>query len=199
MRVAIVRYNAGNVQSVVFAVRRLGLDPVWTDDPEELARADRVIFPGQGEASSAMKYLRARKLDETIRDLRQPVLGICLGLQLMCSSSEENDTECLGILPNRVRRFEDKLKVPHIGWNSIEGLRGTLFSGVPEGAFTYFAHSYYVEASESSTAVTTYSNEFSAAVELGNYRAVQFHPEKSGAVGDRILANFLRGEEQEPC
>ena len=193
MRVAVVKYNAGNIQSVMFAIRRLGFDPVWTDDPDELRRADRVIFPGQGEASSAMAYLRERELDAVLRGLQQPVLGICLGLQLMCKSSEENDTQCLGILPNRVLRFDDTMKVPHVGWNSIEGIRGSLFDGIKDGAHVYFAHSYYVESGLSSTAETQYSVRFASAVEAGNFHAVQFHPEKSGPVGERILQNFLTG------
>jgi glutamine amidotransferase len=193
MNVAVVKYNAGNVLSVMFAIRRLGLEPVWTDDPEELRSADRVIFPGQGEASSAMAYLRARGLDEVLTGLSQPVLGICLGLQLMCRWSEENDTRCLGILPHDVRLFDDSLKVPHVGWNAIDGLTGSLFGGVDDGAFAYFAHSYYVETGENVTAFTDYSTRFASAVQVRNFQAVQFHPEKSGEVGERILRNFLSG------
>ena len=166
-------------------------EPLWTDDPEELNGADRVIFPGQGEASSAMEYLRARGLDETLRQLKQPVLGICLGLQLMCSSSEENDTECLGILPNRVLRFDDTMKVPHVGWNAIHDLRGDLFRDITDGEYAYFAHSYYVESNRNATAISHYSTSFAAAVAVDNFQAVQFHPEKSGAVGETILKNFL--------
>ncbi len=191
MKVAIVRYNAGNVQSVIFAVRRLGFDPVWTDDETELRSADKVIFPGQGEASSAMAYLRDRGLDRTLLELKQPVLGICLGLQLMCSYSEENNTECLGLIPNRVIRFDDNLKVPHIGWNSIESVRGPLFDDISDGVHAYFAHSYYVELGLTTTAETSYSARFSAALSVDNFVGVQFHPEKSGPVGERILGNFL--------
>lgn len=191
MKVAVVKYNAGNVQSVMFALRRLGVEPIWTDNSDELRTSDRVIFPGQGEASSAMRYLRDRGLDRVLSGLTQPVLGICLGLQLMCARSEENDTACLGIMPNRVRRFDATMKVPHVGWNSVRGLRGRLFKDIPEGAFAYFAHSYYVEADPDMTAFTDYSVRFASAVESQNFSAVQFHPEKSGEIGATVLENFL--------
>lgn len=201
MKVAIVKYNAGNVQSVRFAIERLGVQSIWTDDSEELRRADRVIFPGVGEASSAMRYLRQRGLDEVICSLRQPVLGICLGLQLFCRHSEENDTTCLGIFDAEVRKFQNSqsqipncqsLKVPHIGWNKLCNLRGALFEGVAEESFAYFVHSYYAEENLATVATTDYGVTFSAALHRDNFYAVQFHPEKSSAVGQKILSNFLK-------
>lgn len=191
MTVAIVKYNAGNVRSVIFALRRLGIEPKWTDDPAELKSADKVIFPGVGEARSAMRYLSERGLDRVIRDLSQPVLGICLGLQLMCSTSEENDTIGLGIFPYEVRKFEPKLKVPHIGWNSIAELRGPLFAGVDDGSFAYFVHSFYAVPGDRDAATTDYVTLFASAIQSDNFFGVQFHPEKSGLVGQRILKNFL--------
>ncbi len=193
MRVAIVKYNAGNTVSVINALNRLGVESVVTDSPEELLAADKVIFPGVGEASTAMAYLRERGLAEVIKSLTQPVLGICLGMQLMCSFSDENDTECLGILPFRVRRFESEtLKVPHTGWNRVSDLRSPLFEGVAEGLHVYFVHGYYVETGANTTAVTNYCLDFSAGVDCGNFYAIQFHPEKSGEAGARILENFLK-------
>ena len=192
MRVAIVKYNAGNIRSVENALRRLGVDTVVTDVAEEIATADRVVFPGVGEASSAMEHLRARGLDETIRSLSQPVLAICLGMQLLCSRSDENDTECLGVLSYYVRRFADiDQKVPHMGWNDISDLSPQLFDGVSAGSRVYFVHSYFVEPCAETIATTIYGQAFSAAVQRGNFFGVQFHPEKSGAVGARILENFL--------
>lgn len=193
MKVAIVRYNAGNTASVVNALGRLGVESVLTDSAEELQAADKVIFPGVGEASSAMRFLKARGLDEAIRGLRQPVLGICLGMQLMCASSEENEAECLGIVPLRVRRFPaGGLKVPHMGWNTISNLKGKLFAGIEEAAYVYFVHGYYVESGQEAVAYSTYGLGFTAALEYENFLAVQFHPERSGAVGERILRNFLK-------
>ena len=193
MRVAIVKYNAGNTVSVANALKRLGVEPVVTDSPDELRTADRVIFPGVGEASTAMAYLRERGLDEVIRSLTRPVLGICLGMQLMGAFSDENETNCLGILPYRVRRFEsDILKVPHTGWNRITDLQSPLFEGVADGEYVYFVHGYYVETGADTTAVTEYGHEFSSGVTHGNFHAIQFHPEKSGETGARILANFLK-------
>lgn len=192
MKVAIVKYNAGNTASVANAITRVGVEPMITDDAELLRSADKVIFPGVGEASTAMAYLRNRRLDEVVRSLRQPVLGVCLGMQLLCASSEENETECLGMLPNRVRRFTGAgLKVPHVGWNQITGLRGPLFDGLAEGAFVYFVHSYFVESGEHTTAACNYGEGFAAALSYENFHAVQFHTEKSGEVGGRILENFL--------
>jgi len=195
---AIIKYNAGNIQSVLFALERLGAEAVWTDDPEVLRRADRVIFPGVGEASSAMQYLRERGLDEVIRSLQQPVLGICLGLQLFCRHSEEQDTDCLGIFDLAVRRFvspaanaDYPLKVPHMGWNTIHDLHGPLFTGLAEGEFMYFVHSFYAESSPARTATTDYGGSFSAGLQRDNFYALQFHPEKSGEAGQRILRNFL--------
>ena len=193
MNVAIVKYNAGNTASVVNALRRLGVEPGITDDPNDLRSAEKVIFPGVGEASTAMAYLRERGLDEVIRSLRQPVLGICLGMQMLCAVSEENDTECLGLLPYRVKRFAgESLKVPHMGWNSITDLSGPLFNGVSDGSHVYFVHGYYVEANEHATATCEYGVRFSAAISHANFHAVQFHTEKSGKIGERILENFLK-------
>jgi glutamine amidotransferase len=193
MNVAIVKYNAGNIRSVTNALDRLGVESVVSDDPETLKTADRVIFPGVGEASSAMGYLRTRKLDRVIKSLRQPVLGICLGMQLLCSFSEENDTDCLGVLPYRVRRFPNgDLKVPQIGWNNISGLKSPLFEDITEDPYVYFVHTYYVEKGDETIATAEYGLEFSAAVQHENFYALQFHAEKSGAVGARILENFLK-------
>jgi glutamine amidotransferase len=194
MKVAIVKYNAGNTESVRNALGRLGIEPVVTDDPVEVRSADKVIFPGVGEASSAMAYLRKRNLDTTIRDLEQPVLGICLGMQLLCSFSEENETQCLGIAPHKVRRFAAGigLKTPQIGWNNILELSTPLFDGVAEDSYVYFVHGYFVEKSEDTIAVADYGIEFSAAIRHDNFYAVQFHPEKSGKIGETILENFLK-------
>ena len=193
MKVAIVKYNAGNVESVKNALNRLHIEPILTDDANVLKSADKVIFPGVGEASTAMKYLRERKLDETIRNLTQPVLGICLGMQLLCSYSEENDTNCLGILPYKVRRFESPdLKIPQMGWNTVFNLQSDLFRGIEEDSYVYFVHSFYVETGAETSAVCDYGVNFSAAVRHQNFYAVQFHAEKSGAVGERILENFLK-------
>lgn len=193
MRVAIVKYNAGNVESVKNALNRLGVEPVLTDDAEILKSADKVIFPGVGEASSAMNYLRERRLDEIIKSLRQPVLGICLGMQLLCEFSEENETECLGILPYRVKKFaSDKLKIPQIGWNNIFDLRSDLFAGIEENSYVYFVHGYCVESGNETIAACDYAMKFSAAIRLENFYAVQFHAEKSGAAGAKILENFLK-------
>jgi imidazole glycerol-phosphate synthase subunit HisH len=193
--IAVVKYNAGNVQSVLFALERLGIDAVWSDDPDILYKADKVIFPGDGEASSTMRYLREHGLDEVIRTLRQPVFGICIGQQLFCAHSEENDARCLGINPVQVRRFDQRanpqLKVPHMGWNTIRDLKGPLFRGVPEDGYVYFVHSYYAEMSEDTIATADYGLPFSAALQRDNFFAVQFHTEKSGEVGQKILQNFL--------
>ena len=194
-KIAIVKYNAGNVQSVLHALERLGETAVWTDDPDEIRQAERVIFPGVGEASSAMQYLRDRGLDEVIRSLQQPVLGICLGLQLFCRHSEENDTDCLGIFDVAVRKFSSdkaQLKVPHMGWNTLHHLHGPLFEGMPAGSYAYFVHSFFAEKSGDTVATTEYGEPFSAALQRDNFFAVQFHPEKSGATGQRILHNFLK-------
>ncbi len=191
MKVAIVKYNAGNIRSVYFALARLGIDAVITDDHDLLRGADKVIFPGVGEASTTMKYLKERKLDVLLRELTQPVLGICLGLQLMCARSEEGEAECIGIFDLEVKKFEMKLKVPHMGWNSLQNVSGQLFSQEQEGAFVYFVHSYYAAIGENTSAIANYINPFSAAIERDNFYATQFHPEKSGPVGEKILQNFL--------
>lgn len=192
MKIAIVKYNAGNIESVKNALNRLGAESVVSDDASILKSADKVIFPGVGEASSAMKYIRERHLDEVIKSLSQPVLGVCLGMQLLCDRSDENNTKCLGLLPHKVRRFEpNELKVPHMGWNQISNLKGELFDGLKENSYVYFVHGFYVESVSESTATCNYGENFSAAIQYKNYYAVQFHTEKSGAVGDQILENFL--------
>lgn len=193
MKIAILKYNAGNTASVKNALVRLGIEPVITDCPEILREADRVIFPGVGEASSAMNYLRSRRLDEAIINLKQPVLGICLGMHLLCAASEENEARCLEIMPVRVRKFSSNdLKIPHIGWNTVFNLKSELFEGIGENSFVYFVHSFYVEKHVSTIASADYAASFSAAVRYKNFYAVQFHPEKSGTVGARILENFLK-------
>ncbi|MBY0426060.1 MAG: imidazole glycerol phosphate synthase subunit HisH [Cytophagales bacterium] len=196
MSTAIVKYNAGNIQSVTYALNRLGVEPLVTDDPSELQSADKVIFPGVGEASTAMAYLRERGLDQVIKNLKQPVLGICLGQQLLCSHSEENDATCLGIFDIQVKKFVDTknegFKIPLIGWNSVYNLQSKLYDGIPEESFMYFVHSFYVEKSKYSISYTGYSQEFSSALQKDNFFAVQYHPEKSGEVGSRLLENFLK-------
>ncbi|HEX8195251.1 MAG TPA: imidazole glycerol phosphate synthase subunit HisH [Pyrinomonadaceae bacterium] len=193
MKIAIVKYNAGNVESVKNALNRLGVEPVLTDCAKELQTADKVIFPGVGEASTAMRYLREKGLDTTIKNLRQPVLGVCLGMQLLGGFSEENETECLGIMPFRVKKFESRTqKVPHVGWNQIGNAQSKLFENVGESSFVYFVHSYFVPENPATIAVCNYIEPFSAAVEFKNFYGVQFHTEKSGAVGEKILENFLK-------
>ena len=193
MNLAIVKYNAGNVRSVLHALERLGIAAAVTDNPDELAAADKVIFPGVGEASSAMKYLKQKKLDTVIRNLRQPVLGICLGMQLMCRHSEENDADCLGIFDLEVRRFPDNSgKIPQVGWNDVFDLKGSLFSGLRLHEFVYFVHSYYVEFSTETIATAHYGLDYSAGLHSGNFYALQFHPEKSAEAGQRMLENFLK-------
>ena len=193
MKVAIVKYQAGNVESVKNALRRLNVEPILTDDAQQLKSADKVIFPGVGEAASAMNYLRQRNLDAVIKSLKQPVLGICLGMQLLCDFSEENETVCLGILPYRVKKFvSETQKIPQIGWNNIYNLKSDLFAGITENSYVYFVHGYYVETALDTIAGCDYETAFSAAVKHENFYAVQFHTEKSGAVGERILENFLK-------
>ena len=192
MKTVIIKYNAGNVVSVTNTLNRLGVEPVISDDPEVIKGADKVIFPGVGEASTAMEYLRARKLDKLIVILKQPFLGICLGQQLMCKHSEENDTDCLGIFDLNVIRFEQKLKVPHMGWNKLFDMTGPLFDGMPSDAFIYFVHSYYCELGLETIAKSDYINQFSAALHRDNFYAIQGHPEKSGLTGQRFLENFLK-------
>ncbi|MGN0234655.1 MAG: imidazole glycerol phosphate synthase subunit HisH [Bacteroidaceae bacterium] len=194
MKVAVVKYNAGNIQSVMNALRRVGVEPVLTDDPVALRTADRVIFPGQGEASHAMDYLRTHRLDQVIKALTQPVLGICIGQQLMCKHSEEGDVDCLGIFPTQVFRFrpeKHEQKVPHMGWNQLENIKDNLLRGLNEGAFAYFVHSFYVPVTDFTIATTKHILPFSSAMRRGNFMATQFHPEKSGSVGECILTNFL--------
>ncbi len=193
MEIALIKYNAGNTQSVIYALNRLGVHPTVTDSAEDIAKADKVIFPGVGEARSAMNYLKARNLDKVIAQLTQPVLGICVGLQLLCAHSEENDTPCMGIFPNRVRRFPQQvgLKVPQMGWNRLTHLQSPLFSGLSEGDFVYFVHSYYAELNAFTIAQTDYGVPFSAALHKDNFYALQFHTEKSSRVGAKILQNFL--------
>jgi len=196
MKVAVIKYNAGNVQSVLYALERLGTDAILTDDPEQIYAADKVIFPGQGEASSAMNYLKARNLDQLIREIKQPFLGVCLGLQLLCEHSEENNTACLGIFPVKVKRFipenSQEFKVPHVGWNEIENLDDNpLLKELPDSKFLYYVHSYYAELSEATIATTHYIHDFTAILHRDNYWAIQAHPEKSSTVGEKLLANFL--------
>ncbi len=198
MRVAIIKYNAGNIQSVDYALKRLGIEASITADHDEIRNADRVIFPGVGEASTTMAYLRQHQLDKLIIDLKQPVLGICLGLQLMCGYSEEGDTQCLGIFEESVRKFVlqpallPSMKIPHMGWNTISGLKSELFDPSIEGEYCYFVHSFYATTGTDTAAVCSYPTPFSAALQKNNFYAVQFHPEKSGAVGSKIIENFLK-------
>jgi len=192
VRIAIVKYNAGNTASVANALSRLGAEAVITDEAEVLSAADKVIFPGVGEASTAMSHLRERGLAEIIKSLRQPVLGVCLGMQLLCASSEENGADCLGVLPYRVRRFSgDGMKLLHTGWNTISDLRSPVFDGIAEGEHFYFVHGYFVETGNETTATCVYGEPFSAAIQHENFHAVQFHPEKSGVAGQKVLENFL--------
>ncbi|MBR4366450.1 MAG: imidazole glycerol phosphate synthase subunit HisH [Bacteroidaceae bacterium] len=197
MKVAIVKYNAGNIRSVINALKRLGIDPLFTDDADELRSSDRVLFPGQGEAGTTMAYLKTHELDNVIRSLRQPVLGICVGMQLMCRHSEENDTDCLGIFPTEVKRFQPLVheqKVPQMGWNTIERLQSPLFRNINDGSFVYFVHSFYVPDNEFSIATTDYITPYCSALHKDNFYATQFHPEKSGKIGEQILKNFLEIE-----
>lgn len=189
--IAILEYNAGNILSVRNALNRLGYKNIVTDDPDELLAASRVIIPGVGEAGSAMKYLREKNLDQVIKALKQPVLGICLGLQLMCSYSDEGDTKCLGIFDSAVKKFPPFDKVPHTGWNNFTALKGTLFKGIKPEEDVYYVHSYYAELSDYTAAICDYMLPFSAAMHRENFYAVQFHPEKSAGTGVKILRNFL--------
>lgn len=194
MKVAIVKYNAGNIYSVVNALKRLGVNPIVTDTPEELLSADRILFPGQGEAKTTMTYLRSNGLDQLICNLKQPVLGICIGQQLMCRHSEEGDVDCLGIFDADVIRFRPDAhqeKVPHMGWNTLINTKDELFKGFAPDEFVYFVHSFYVPVCSSTSAVTEYIVPFSASLHKDNFYATQFHPEKSGKVGERIIQNFL--------
>ncbi len=193
MDVAIVKYNAGNIYSVVNAMKRLGIEPVLTDDAEMLQKADRVLFPGQGQAREAMKYLKAHQLDQVIKNLKQPVLGICVGQQLLCRHSEEGDVDCIGIFDVDVKRFQPQKhedKVPAMGWNEIYDLKTELYKGLSH-PYSYFVHSYYVPLSEETIAKADYILPYSASLHKDNFYTCQFHPEKSGKVGEQILKNFL--------
>jgi len=201
MKVAIIKYNAGNVQSVLYALQRLHINAVVTDSPDEIIAADKVIFPGVGNAGSAMEYLKNNHLDKLIISLKQPVLGICLGLQLLCNFSEEENTKCLGIFDAQVKRFDDssfqnknlvRIKVPHMGWNTIHDLSSPLMSGLKENSYMYFVHSYYAEISRETIATTDYIVPLSAAMQKRNFYGVQFHAEKSAEAGEQILSNFLK-------
>ena len=192
MKVVIIKYNAGNYASVNFALERLGVNAIITDNFDEIHSASKVIFPGVGAAGSVMKYLREKKLDQVVINLKQPVLGICLGMQLMCESSEEGDVDCLGIFNQKVKHFQSTdLKVPQVGWNKIYDLKSDLFSGL-ENEYAYFVHSYYAESSANTIATVDYEIPYSAALQKNNFYATQFHPEKSGDFGSRILENFIK-------
>ena len=198
MDLVIIKYNAGNIQSVLYALERIGVHALVTDDYEQIKSAGKVIFPGVGEASSAMRYLKEHKLDAVIKDLQQPVLGICLGMQLMCAYSEENDTTCLGIFDEQVKLFKpeaaangERIKVPQIGWNNIFNLKTKLFNGLPENSYCYFVHGYYAALGEHTIATADYIQPYSAALHRNNFYGAQFHPEKSAKAGEQILKNFL--------
>ena len=195
MKIAIIKYNAGNIRSVLYALERIGHTAMVTDNADEIKNADKVIFPGVGEASTAMNYLKERKIDKLICSLTQPVLGICLGMQLMCKYSEENDTECLGVFDEDVKKFKvksEKVKVPQIGWNSIYDLKTDLFKNITENSYCYFVHGYYAAKGEHTIATTNYVQPYSSALKKNNFYGVQFHPEKSATEGERILSNFLK-------
>lgn len=197
-KIVIIKYNAGNIRSVDNAIQRLGYEAEITAEPKKIREADKVIFPGVGEASSTMRYLKESGLDEVIKSLKQPVLGICLGMQLMCRYSEEGDVDCLNIFDEVVRKFQlpdpnpDNIKIPHMGWNKIADLKSDLFDASLEGEFVYFVHSFYVAKGPDTAASTDYILSYSSALQKDNFYATQFHPEKSGSVGERILANFLK-------
>jgi imidazole glycerol-phosphate synthase subunit HisH len=193
MKVAVIKYNAGNIRSVAFALDRLQIDFAITDNPEEIISADKVIFPGVGEASSTMTYLKNKKLDQVIVNLKQPVLGICLGMQLLCKHSEENNTPCLGVFDETVKLFKptNQEKVPHMGWNSLTNIKDWIPTELKD-EFVYFVHSYFVPVNEQTSAVTEYIHPFSSAMKKNNFHAVQFHPEKSAKVGEKIIDSFLR-------
>lgn len=198
MKTVIVKYNAGNVRSVMFALERIGVNALLTDNPQEIQSADKVVFPGVGEASSAMKYLKEKKLDTVIKNLKQPILGICLGMQLMCKHSEEGNTDCLGIFSLEVKKFspipssKSKEKTPQIGWNNIFDLKGKIFNGVKENEYMYFVHGFYAEKGDEAIAKTNYILEYSSALKKDNFYGVQFHPEKSSETGQKIIENFLK-------
>lgn len=191
MNVVIIKYNAGNVKSVVFALQRLGIDAIASDKADEILNADKIIFPGVGAAAPAMKYLKEKKLDTLIKNIKQPFLGVCLGMQLLCDFSEEAETKCIGIFNQSVKKFTGKEKVPQAGWNNIYDLDSPLFKNVHKNAYMYFVHSYYAELSGNTIAKTDYGIEYSSALQKDNFYAVQFHPEKSGEAGEKILKNFI--------
>jgi len=195
MKIVIIKYNAGNIRSVLFALERIGEEALVTDDPSLIRSADKIIFPGVGEASSAMHYLRERNLDRLIQNLEQPVLGVCLGMQLLCAHSEENDTICLGVFNETVKKFipyqDLPLKVPQMGWNNIYDLKSPLFTGVQENTYCYFVHGYYAGLGETTIAKTDYVQPYSSALHKKNFYGVQFHPEKSAGAGECILENFI--------
>lgn len=191
MKIVIIKYNAGNIQSVLYALERIGVNATVTDDETLIRKADKVIFPGVGEASTAMAYLRGRGLDQLIVDLKQPVLGICLGMQLLCRYSEENNTQCLGIFDTSIQKFTGDLKIPQMGWNNIFDLKTDLFKNLQENAYVYFVHSYYAPLNDHTIATTDYMLPYSAALNKDNFYGVQFHPEKSADAGEQILKNFL--------
>ncbi len=196
MKIVIIRYNAGNIRSVLFALERMGIEALVTDDPALICTADKIIFPGVGEARSAMNYLKEKRLDKVIQDLMQPVLGICLGMQLLCAHSEENDTKCLGLFSETVKKFNPagniSFKVPQMGWNNIYNLDSFLFEGISESSYCYFVHGYYAGIGESTIAKANYIQPYSSALNRKNFYGVQFHPEKSADVGERILKNFIK-------
>ena len=194
MKTVIIQYNAGNIQSVLYALERLGATALVTDDANEIKTADKVIFPGVGEASTAMQYLKERKLDLLIKNLEQPVLGICLGMQLMCTHSTENNTPCLGIFEEQVKQFkplDPTIKVPQIGWNTISNLKSILFEEIPENSYAYFVHGYYAAMGAHTIATTNYVEDYSSALQKDNFYGVQFHPEKSALIGEQLIKNFL--------
>ncbi len=192
MKLVIINYGAGNIKSIQFAFKRLGVDAILSDDRDEIIKADKVIFPGVGEASSAMKKLKESGLDAVIPNLKQPVLGICLGMQLMCRSTEEGNTKGLEIFDVDVNRFSNAVKVPQMGWNSIQDLKSDLFKGISENAYMYLVHSYYAEDTSETIATSFYEKKYATALQKDNFYGVQFHPEKSGKVGEKILENFLK-------
>lgn len=189
--IAIIKYNAGNIQSVQNALKRLGYESIITDDPTTILNSDKIIFPGVGEASSAMKYLKEKGLDKVIKSANQPFLGICLGLQLMCNKTEEGETECLGIFDTDVKLFPPKEIVPHMGWNNFDALNQNLFKDINISDDVYYVHSYYAEQCDNTVATCNYIEPFSAALQKDNFYATQFHPEKSAGTGEKILKNFL--------
>jgi len=193
--IVIIDYGAGNVKSLSFALERLGINPILSDDRERIRDADKVFFPGVGSASYAMKALKEKKMDDLIPQLTQPVLGICLGMQLLCSYSAEGETTGLGIIENKIIPFKDNVKIPQIGWNQIEDLKGPLFNGLKQSSYMYFVHSYYLPNNEYSIATANYQQKYSAAFSLNNFYGVQFHPEKSSKAGAQILKNFLNLEQ----